>query len=351
MSLFVSGTPIYKYVLKQRLGAGCFGEVWLSHDNTIDKDIAVKMVKADGPLTIDKFKEARIGNRFDHDNLIKVHYADVVNCSGDNFIVIAMDYLENGSILSQLNSRGFLPLPRALEVMRNILFGLDRLHYMGFYHNDIKPSNILVGGTGQAVLSDYGVSLRADEATNMPSYCLHRAPEILAGGNISILTDIYQCGLTAFRLLSGVDLLEAKWNSEGEAKYNEDIQYGKLVTPQSFPEFIPSQIRHIILKATSPDPGGRYQSAIDMQRDFEKLSYSGFWDSNEHNQLIGRKIQNGNVYVYDEIPSKNKTFDFEAKVEYESGKVHKILQFCRRGISKTELLKVRRAYMKWVITS
>lgn len=351
MSLFVPGTPIYKYVLKRCLGAGSFGEVWLSHDKTIDKDIAVKIVKADGPLTIDPLKEARIGNRFEHDNLVKVHYADVVNLLGENYIVIAMDYLEKGSILSQLNSRGFLPLPRALEVMRNILFGLDRLHYMGFYHNDIKPSNILVGGTGQAVLSDYGVSLRADEATNGPSYYLHTAPELLSGGNINIHTDIYQCGLTAFRLLCGVDLLEARWSNAGQAQYVKDIQSGTLVTQKDFPEFIPSQVRRRILKAISRNPVERYQTAIDMQRDFEKLSYSGFWDSNEHNQLIGRKIQNKNIYVYNEIPSKSKTFDFEARIIYPSGKSNRILQFCKQGITKAELMKTRKAYMQWVITS
>ena len=351
MDSFVPESSVYKYVLKQRLGAGCFGEVWLSYDNTIGRDVAVKIVRADGPLTVDKFKEARIGNRFDHDNLVKVHYADVVNVEGENYIIITMDYLENGSILSQLNSRGFLPLPRALMVMRNILFGLDHLHNMGFYHNDIKPSNILVGGAGQAVLSDYGITRAAGETSDVLSYYLHRAPEILSGGDVGILTDIYQCGLTAFRLFCGVGLLDAKLKRDGAAKYNADILSGKLVSVKSFPEYVPSQIRHIIIKSISLNPVDRYQSAIDMRRDFEKLAYSGFWDSDASNQLIGRKIHNKNSYVFSEIPSKDRTFDFEAKVVYPSGKSNRVTQFCKTRLSKSELSKVRHEYIKWVITS
>lgn len=351
MSIFSPGFSVYKYVLKHRLGTGCFGEVWLSHDNTIGKDVAVKIVKADGPLTLGKFKEARIGNRFNHDNLVKVHYADVVNVGGVDYIIIAMDYLKMGSILSHVNSCDFLPLPRALSVMRSILFGLDHLHHMGFHHNDIKPSNILVGEAGQAVLSDYGISRRADETSAVQCYKLHQAPEILSGGNTSICTDIYQCGLTAFRLFCGVGLLDAKWNKDGEAKYNSDILFGNLVSQNSFPEFIPTQIRHIILKAISLTPADRYQSAIDMRRDFEKLSYSGFWDSDANNRLIGRKIRNKNFYVFDEIPSKDRTFNFEAKVIYPSGKISKISRYCKQGLSRSELSKMRRAFIKWVITS
>lgn len=345
--IFTPNRQIYKYILKRCLGAGFFGEVWLAEDETISKEVAVKIIKADGPLTVEKFKEARIGSRFDHDNLIKVHYADVVNVAGSNYIVIAMDYLPAGSIVTHLNSRGFLPLPRAMSVMRNVLFGMDHLHHLGFFHNDIKPSNILVGTAGQAVLSDYGISRRFDETTEVPCYKLHEAPEILAGGNASVCTDIYQCGLTAFRLFCGVGILDAKWSKEGEDKYNEEIQLGKLVSKMDLPEFVPARIRRIILKAISPNPSDRYQSAIDMQRDFEKLYYRGYWSSDENNNLIG--FQGKNVYSFDEIPVGKGRLDFCARVTYPSRQVNRITQFCKRNLTKNELAKVRRKFMQWVI--
>ena len=350
MSAFVPGFCVYKYTLKHRIGTGCFGEVWLSHDSTIDRDVAVKIIKADGPLTVEKFKEARIGNRFDHDNLVKVHYADVVNIEDIDYIIIAMDYLRTGSILSQLNSCGFLPLPQALKVMRNILFGMDYLHRMGFFHNDIKPSNILVGTAGQAVLSDYGISRRFDETTEVPCYKLHEAPEILAGGNASICTDIYQCGLTAFRLFCGEGILKAKWNREGEVGYDESIKFGKLVCSGDFPEFVPIRVRQIILKAISLNPSDRYQSAIDMQRDFERLSYPGYWTTDENNQLVGRDNL-GKEYIFYDIPLKDGLFDFSAKVKYPSGLTRRIDRFCKRKISKKEVLGIKKSFIKWVINT
>ena len=85
-----------------------------------------------------------------------------------------------------------------------------------------------------------------------------------------------------------------------------------------------------------------------MQRDFEKLSYPGYWSADENNQLVGRDNQ-GKVYTFDEIPLKDGLFDFSAKVTYPSGLVRRIYQFCKRRKSKKEVSSIRKRFINWVI--
>lgn len=345
-----AGDQIYKFTLKHPLGAGCFGEVWLAHDNSIDKDIAVKIIDPQGALSIDSFKEARIGNRFDHDNLVKIHYADLATDNrGRTFIIIAMDYLQRGSVITCLNSRGFLPLKDALQVIRNILFGLDHLHRLNFFHNDIKPGNILIGDAGQGVLSDYGIARTQDDHSVVQCYLLHRAPEIRTGGSVSVQTDIFQCGMTAFRLLCGDSLLSDAWNRLGEDLYAESIARGSLITKKDFPQFIPSRVRRMILKAISVSAEDRYGSAYQMLQDLEKLAYVGFWTADETNQLIGRRVNSENIYRYDSLPVGGGAYRFNAYVKYPSGREVLISKFCRGKISKTEMLKAQNKFVDWVV--
>lgn len=344
------GNQIYKFTLARLLGAGCFGEVWLAHDNSIDKDVAVKIIDPRGVVSIDSFKEARIGNRFDHANLVKIHYADLANDnSGRTFIIIAMDYLQKGSVINCLNSRGFLPLKDALQVMRNVLFGLDHLHRLNFYHNDIKPGNILIGDAGQAILTDYGIARTRDDHSEVQCYLLHRAPEIAMGGATTVQTDIFQCGMTAFRLLCGDSLLPDLWKTLGKERYAEAIARGTLITKKNFPCFIPSRVRRMILKAISINAKDRYNSAYQMLQELEKLAYLGFWTADANNQLIGKRFDSENAYRFECLPVGGGLYRFAACVKYPSGREVVISKFSKGKISKVEMTKVKKEFVDWVI--
>ena len=165
-----------------------------------------------------------------HNNLVRVHQADVAT---DGKIVIAMDYFPEGSITTLSNPGNFLPLPTAIRTMVDVLQGLEHLHLNNFFHNDVKPQNILRGPHSQAKLTDYGiVGISSNGAPLMPScwYVLHAAPETVAGNGIEARTDIFQAGLTMFRLLAGLGSLEAKFNSLGAEAYASRLANGSLIS-------------------------------------------------------------------------------------------------------------------------
>src|SRR5680860_1452041 len=296
---YTSGAQIYKYNLVSKLGQGQSGQVWLANDLALQRQYAVKILNPGIPVD-QRLREAQIGHVLDHNNLVRVHQADVQGYGNDYIVVIAMDYMPDGSVVRLLNPSNFLVLPDVLRVAKDILQGLEYLHANSFYHNDIKPENILIGPASQAMLADYGiagVSSGGQSVTAPGAYRFHMAPEVVAGGNINLHTDIYQTGLTLFRLACGLSHLRAKQSTLGWDDYYQAANDGKLVTKNDFPPFVPARLRSIILKAIAPDPAQRYQTALEMRRAVEKLAFPGYWTVNAAGELIG--LNGGKEYRFE----------------------------------------------------
>lgn len=348
---FNSGDNIYKFTLIKKLG-GNFGEVWQAFDNSINKEIALKILEPKFEPIAKLLDEARIGNKFNHKNLLQIYYADVTNIGGCDFTLISQEYHKNGDITNFLNSHNFLPLPQALKVLQDILFGLEYLHNNGFYHNDIKPGNILIDDQNNAVLADYGIAgFSPDVLPIIPknSYKVHRAPESTGASKvISIHSDIYQVGCTAFRLLNGISNLKNEFISLGEVEYEKRKAIGKIPDISSYEDFVPSRLKTIINKALNVDPSLRFSSALEMRRKLEKLNFAGYWTVDSTSNLIGI----GKKYTYSFILETNSANSFNliaSKKNNESGNITKVKDFVRKNLTKTAVVKLRKEYFNWVI--
>jgi serine/threonine protein kinase len=342
---------LYKYRLISKIGAGGFGEVWLAHDLAVQREYAVKILQP-GVSVDERLREAQIGNRLEHNNLVYVHQADVVPVAGDHAVILAMDYQSNGSVETLANPAGYLPLPAVLRIARDILQGLEYLHARSFYHNDIKPGNILLGSHQQAMLSDYGitgVSSNGAPVAAPNAYILHRAPEIVATGNIGVGSDIFQVGMTLARLLIHLDHLGAVWSRIGPTQFEQDIAAGKLLKPTDFGCHIPTAVRRVILKAVHPDPAQRYSSALEMRRALEKLDYPGHWSVDAAGKEVG-KCRNYE-FSYLVSPVAGGKFDVTcSKRNVVSGNTQRIAQFCKRGLTHKQADKVVTDFKEFVVT-
>lgn len=299
------GTQLYKYILKQKIGGGHFGEVWLAHDATLSADVAVKLLDERLAPAAVILKEAQVGNRLNHQNVVKIHYADVVDVGGSRVVVIAMDHHANGSIVGQVNPGNFIVAPRAVSLAIDILRGLEYLHEQSLFHNDIKPSNILLGSRGDALITDYGIScvspgLASTAAPN--AYLLHRAPETTATNSISVTTDIYQVGLTLYRFLNGIDSIKDLVARVGIDEFEKLKTQGKVPPPDGYMPFIIPALKRIITKATDPDPALRFQTALEMRRALEKISMCGHWDVRATGEFFGTLANN--TYTFSISKSK-----------------------------------------------
>ncbi|GAB6283760.1 MAG: hypothetical protein STSR0008_25710 [Ignavibacterium sp.] len=129
---FNQNDELYKYQLKQFIGGGNFGDVWLATDTQILADKAIKIFDSSLKPFAEFLNEARIGNRLDHSNLVKIHYSDIVayELEGETkpYVIIAMDYYSNGSVVDHLNSLNFYPINDSIKLIINVLSGLEYLH-------------------------------------------------------------------------------------------------------------------------------------------------------------------------------------------------------------------------------
>lgn len=349
--VFKTGDNIYKFTLIKKLG-GNFGEVWHALDNSINKEIALKILEPSLEPIAKLLDEARIGNKFNHKNLLPIHYADVASSGGKTFTLIAQEYFKNGAITNRLNSGNFLPLPEALKVLQDILFGLEYLHNSGFYHNDIKPGNILLDDQLNGVLADYGITgFSASIAPVVPknSYKVHRAPET-AGGSplISIHSDIYQVGCTAYRLLNGISNLKNEFISLGSIVYEDKKSKGKIPNTHRYEPFVPSRLKTIINKSLHVDPSLRFKSALDMRRKLEKLHFPGHWTTDSSSKLFG--VGKKYTYHFEIVPKPGRIFDMLAfKKSSLSGNTTRIGDFTSKKLSTVEVEKLKNEFISWVI--
>jgi eukaryotic-like serine/threonine-protein kinase len=345
------GDSIYKYKLQGVIGGGAFGQVWLARDTTIDRDVAIKVIEASVATLSEKLREAQIGNQLNHPNLVKVHYADVVGVGGVPTVIISMDYHSDGSVLGRLSAGNFMPLPQAIACTIDVLRGLEFLHSLGMYHGDIKPKNILCGSNSSSVLTDYGITCHSATGTPAPmrdAYRFHIAPATLLTSNIDERTDLHQVGMTAFRLLNGIGIVEEKYHRLGETTYFEEVKKGTLIRPNDYAPFIPRQVKTIINKAIDPNPRRQFQSAREFRRALEGLLFPGQWTMDGTGALLGRT--EGNEFRFEEHSHTMSKFEIVAfRRNVASGRETRVSAHCATGLTKTGLAKAKQAFIQAVV--
>lgn len=352
--VFNKGDRIYKFELETKLGKGSFGEVWLAKDVHIDKEVALKILPSDFSIVAKQLEEAKNGKKVSHKNLLEIYYADVAKASDGTIVtLIAQAYQKRGTIENNLNSHNFLPLPDLLKVLEDVLLGLDYLHNGGVIHNDIKPSNILLDEHGNGILSDYGISSFSKDRTPVSPknvYRIHGAPETISGAHqISILTDIYQLGCTAYRLANGISEIKNDFLKD-PINFDSAKIKGKIPSKKYNP-YVPKKLVSVINKAIDVDPNKRYASAIEMKHALEKLYFPGYWTTNPINtsELIG--YGKNYSYTYEIIPKANNLYDINAYQTSKDGRLTRKNDYCKKNLSIKDKDKLLKEFFEWVINN
>ena len=345
---YTSGMQIYKYHLTSKIGGGEFGEVWTADDKAIDTRLAVKLLDQVSCSIDERLLEAQIGNRLLHPNVINIKYADVISI-GDPptpVVIIAMPYYSNGSVVSKVNAANFLDLDKALCCLIDVLRGLEYLHEIGYYHCDIKPQNILVGDNGEHILTDYGITCHSPSHTAVSPrglYLPHAASESISNNEYDARTDIYQLGLTAFRLVNGISTIKDAFVKDCTA-FKQSILDGKVITDSSFQPYVPHRLRRVILKAASLLPDDRYQSAIEMRRELERIDLKDSTvTADEHGKILVRK--SGYTYYYEIAQGTKGATMFRAlKENMTSRRVTQVASFACQVKNQNDIKKAAKKF-------
>jgi serine/threonine-protein kinase len=211
MSMSEIPQKIGPYRVLQRLGAGGMGEVFLAHDERLDRRVAVKRIRPDAKISPDQRerfrREARVAARLNHPAIVQVY--DIL-AEGDVEHIV-MEYVE-GASLRDLASQGPLDLDLTLRLAREIADGLDAAHHEGIVHRDLKTENVLVTRTGHAKISDFGIAKRLLAGPPEPELTgadmvvgTYRvmSPEQARGEAVDHRSDLFSFGILLYEILTG----------------------------------------------------------------------------------------------------------------------------------------------------
>ncbi len=298
---------------KRRLGSGYFGEVWLATETGLGDEIALKCIPPDKIINQNNFfQEAQALKASEHVNI--VHVNDTGRLS-DGRIYVSMEYLQKGSVEDEAQGAP-LPLTRAKRIMVDLLRGLNHAHGQGIVHRDIKPANILVGDFGEAKLSDFGLALPNIRGLDLArikkyQYVLHLAPEVRRIQDYTVLSDIYACGVTFYRLINGDSNLPQVPPSQAQ----DMARLGEFPNRDAYRDFIPRGLRMLINRAMSVNPADRYCSAEEMRRALERQPICIDWEESqglERTIWVGRS-QSGLFYEVMKLRHRERDWAVETR--------------------------------------
>src|SRR6476620_1643599 len=146
-----------RYSIERELGAGGMATVYLAKDLKHDREVALKVLRADLSAMIgtERFlSEVRITARLDHPHILML----IDSGSADGILYYVLPYVRGDSLRARLVREKQLGIDDALSITKQIASALDYAHRQGVVHRDIKPENILFH-EGEAVLADFGIAL------------------------------------------------------------------------------------------------------------------------------------------------------------------------------------------------
>ncbi|TPG17405.1 serine/threonine protein kinase [Pedococcus bigeumensis] len=248
-----------RYRLVERIALGGMGEVWRAHDETLDREVAVKMLlpgSANDEGFLERFRaEARHSGGLTHPNIGTVH--DFGEEDGNAFLV--MELLQGEPLSTLIRERAPMPQDEVTDILYQAALALQAAHEADVVHRDVKPANIVVDANGYAKLTDFGIARALNEAPltqtgevlGTPHYL---APEQAKGEQAGPLSDVYALAVVGYEMITG------QRPFSGETMVTTALAHISQPAPP-LSDDVAEPLRTTVMASLAKDPTLRPQSA------------------------------------------------------------------------------------------
>ena len=288
------------YELKEKIGAGGMGEVWLAKHRMLARPAALKLIRPDRLGNGDSDRARHALRRFEREaqataSLRSPHTVELYDfgATSDGVFYYVMEYLDGLDLDTLVKRYGPIPPERTNYLLRQVCESLGDAHNNGLIHRDIKPGNIYVCRMGLnydfVKVLDFGLVKTARGSgstesstqltvegmtTGTPAYM---APELALGeGKVDARTDLYALGGVGYWLLTGQLVFE----QESPMAMVVDHVKTEPVPPSQRTELeIPQELDEIILRCLEKDPAKRFQTAMGLEAALAACASPNGWDA------------------------------------------------------------------------
>ena len=270
MEAMLIGKFVENYKIIGVLGKGGMSTVFKAIDQTLDREVALKIMESQLSRRKDFVKRFRTEGRsqacLKHPNIVNIY---AMREAADGLFIV-MEYVAGGTLKKRIARDGpFAPL-EALNILKQLLLAIKHAHSRGIIHRDIKPANILLDNSDVVKVTDFGLAkMQRDFGVTSTDIAVgtlgYSPPEQLKSlKNTDQRSDLYSIGMTFYEIIAG----KLPFNdNDSNLSVQLAILEGKLPSPDLLNPEIPAEFVNLIRKATRKDPADRYQSAAEMLQD------------------------------------------------------------------------------------
>jgi eukaryotic-like serine/threonine-protein kinase len=259
------------FEVRDRLGQGGMGMVYLAYDPMLDRPVAIKVLRVPDEETRRRFlREARLAAKVHHPHIVSIYAVG----EHESQPYLAMEYIAGHTLSAVIRSGDPVPLAKKVTWLAELCAGLGHAHQHGIVHRDVKPSNLLISRDSERLrLLDFGIA-HGQEAGGMtmagmvigtPQYM---SPEQVTGRQVDARSDIFSVGLVAYELLTG----RQAFGGENLFDISRRIVSEQPTPLASICQDAPMTLVRIVEKCLEKTPETRPPDARQLERDLLTLA-------------------------------------------------------------------------------
>jgi hypothetical protein len=289
---------IGRYRVRHRIGRGGMGEVWAAWDETLKREVALKVLRTDrqDPIAVARFeREVRATTELTHPNTVRVFD---FGATEDGISYYAMELLRGEPLSALLRREAPLPPARTVWLGAQVARALAEAHARGIVHRDVKPENVFVTHAGDEVdhakVLDFGIArvmngleggLTETGVVGTPQYL---APELLMGEKATAAADVYALGVVLFQMLTGALPFAAE---DARALLLARLGMEPRGVRELAPE-VPEALADVVRRALARSPGDRLADGRALA---DALAATGLVDGYRPGVALPARIGAGEV--------------------------------------------------------
>jgi serine/threonine-protein kinase len=243
------------------IGHGAFGVVYRAWDTRLDREVALKLLDAnkaaDNRTASSIIEEGRLLARMHHPNVVTIYGAEHI----DSRIGLWMEFVRGRTLKQLVDDGRVFSGTEAIRIGTNLCQAIAAVHTAGLLHRDIKAQNVMLAESGRTVLMDFGTGRElADTSTSdLTGTPLYLAPEILAGREATVQSDLYSLGVLLYHLVTGTFPVVGRSVREVRRVHERNERRG--LSASRTRSKVSRKLARVIDRAIDPRPEARYRSA------------------------------------------------------------------------------------------